>query len=832
MPRPPLPPYLTSGASSRAHHSLLVRLHDAISTQDEHSAIAAELDRCKRVLGVSNQSTSKVAETLVVLLHITVLQREVADGLEWALVPALQLAAGGRSLKERRIGYLFLSERLPPNHELGLLLINTIRKDLTSSTPSHVLLALHTIVKLPSHDLSPAVTPILASKPLLKHKEAAIRQRTLQALVALHLSPGAQPFPLSMSRIIKYLGAESDASVLAALLRLIGRLIKTGVHPIQTEDERVYLVERIIESARLNNVSPDRQLALDYIRLLGQILEAASDTLRAMVEQYVVARLEGLRDLKGWEGAYLLEACRLVAQHSTSSLVDPCFHLVSRLLSPTAPASSSLSPTASVLAPAPDDHVLALRCLEQLKDEAWGGRMGERQMGAVMQGLNSPDNTIRRATLKLLHQADPSLTRTTFDHLVISLRNNSDLHLPFSLPPDADIERKTRAGRTETAGRALEVAEIRTSEGITPAWAPEQAGGEYAGMIRELMDALQEGPPSEGDEVGAVWEEGVSTVLRLVQRRSKTFAGSFAREILLNPLDQETLSSSSSPPSPLPSPTLAVIRSSVACEHAALTSEEEARRALETLLSDLDTPSGSVQELVLVALLAICATASALAQSEEVVVRLKGKKADRSAYLQKRFAQALFVLEEGLLDEVVTAAKSRTLPDFLAAMIRVHASHAKTSSSRTNSGSATPPASVSANSALAFSPPAQPRQLRYDAYAPPSASTAASTVSARSGHMPRDDRSRSTSRAPAGRNRDGGGGGGGFSESPFRTSPSISAGEFALLDAEATESAGMIRHPQSNHETLGLALDGLSLDVHAQDPDPFASEDPRTPTMR
>lgn len=40
----------------------------------------------------------------MVLLHITVLQREVADGLEWALVPALQLAAGGRSLKERRIG--------------------------------------------------------------------------------------------------------------------------------------------------------------------------------------------------------------------------------------------------------------------------------------------------------------------------------------------------------------------------------------------------------------------------------------------------------------------------------------------------------------------------------------------------------------------------------------------------------------------------------------------------------------------------------------------------------------------------------------------------------
>jgi hypothetical protein len=74
------------------------------------------------------------------------------------------------------------------------------------------------------------------------------------------------------------------------------------VHPIQTEDEGVYLVERILESARLNDVSSDRQLALDYIRLLGDILDAASDTPRGMVEQYVVARLERLQDLKGWEG--------------------------------------------------------------------------------------------------------------------------------------------------------------------------------------------------------------------------------------------------------------------------------------------------------------------------------------------------------------------------------------------------------------------------------------------------------------------------------------------------------------------------------------------------
>jgi hypothetical protein len=43
-------------------------------------------------------------------------------------------------------------------------------QDLSSASSSHVLLALHTIVKIPSRDLAPAVTPILTSKALLKHK--------------------------------------------------------------------------------------------------------------------------------------------------------------------------------------------------------------------------------------------------------------------------------------------------------------------------------------------------------------------------------------------------------------------------------------------------------------------------------------------------------------------------------------------------------------------------------------------------------------------------------------------------------------------------------------
>jgi hypothetical protein len=139
-----------------------------------------------------------LADSMIVLLHIAMIRHDTSTDMEFALVHALHLAESGRTMQEKRIGsspfqdsltanhsgYLFLQEGLNPEHELALMLINTIRKvslfpsdsaladnqDLSSPSPSHTLLALHTIVKMPSRDLSPAVTPLLTSKTLLKHK--------------------------------------------------------------------------------------------------------------------------------------------------------------------------------------------------------------------------------------------------------------------------------------------------------------------------------------------------------------------------------------------------------------------------------------------------------------------------------------------------------------------------------------------------------------------------------------------------------------------------------------------------------------------------------------
>lgn len=66
-------------------------------------------------------------------------------------------------------GYRYLCEQLPPDHELHLLLVNTIRKDLASEEEGHILAALGAIAHLPGVDLGPAVIPLLLENRLLAH---------------------------------------------------------------------------------------------------------------------------------------------------------------------------------------------------------------------------------------------------------------------------------------------------------------------------------------------------------------------------------------------------------------------------------------------------------------------------------------------------------------------------------------------------------------------------------------------------------------------------------------------------------------------------------------
>jgi hypothetical protein len=95
--------------------------------------------------------------------------------------------------------------------------------------------------------------------------------------------------------------------------------------------------------------------------------------------------------------AVLLELCHLV-----TSLRDMSASSCSSLLRVIVSGLSSNKPSSSRGAHVPDPnlHVLILRCLSIHPIEIWEGQLQEAEMAVIMDGLNSPDDTIRKSVCR------------------------------------------------------------------------------------------------------------------------------------------------------------------------------------------------------------------------------------------------------------------------------------------------------------------------------------------------------------------------------------------------------------------------------------------------
>ena len=95
----------------------------------------------------------------------------------------------------------------------------------------------------------------------------------------------------------------------------------------------------------------------------------------------------------------LLEICNLLAIYGLSSTLAPrLLAVISRGLRPPEQTTSS-SQISQV--PRPNTHVPIIRCLTLLPGLLSDAQLGEAEMGTLMEGLNSPDDTIRRSVSDL-----------------------------------------------------------------------------------------------------------------------------------------------------------------------------------------------------------------------------------------------------------------------------------------------------------------------------------------------------------------------------------------------------------------------------------------------
>jgi len=123
-------PYSSSGASSRAHYALVRRVEEARSQKDAETYLRDEVQLMRRRFALSPMSTSDIRISLVILLYcLTTSYGSVSrSSLDFAIPSAVHLAEAGTSSSEKRIAYLFCNEAMPKEHDMRLMLINTIRK--------------------------------------------------------------------------------------------------------------------------------------------------------------------------------------------------------------------------------------------------------------------------------------------------------------------------------------------------------------------------------------------------------------------------------------------------------------------------------------------------------------------------------------------------------------------------------------------------------------------------------------------------------------------------------------------------------------------------------
>ncbi|XP_064597579.1 AP-4 complex subunit epsilon-1-like [Liolophura sinensis] len=224
--------------ASKGFENFIRALCSARNTHEEDTVIQRELKVLQQRFSQPDVSTSQVKDYMVRVIYCGMLGYDV----NFACIHAVKLAQHGK-LQEKRIGYLAASLLLHENHELVLLLINTIQKDLSSSNLLENCMGLLAVCQLVNTEMAPMLLPSVLEK--LKHPRPVVRKKAVMCL---------QKFQLKSPGSVQHLGdrfrealCDKDPGVMAAALHIYLQLL-------------------------LENPSPHRGLTQGFVNTLSQVI--------------------------------------------------------------------------------------------------------------------------------------------------------------------------------------------------------------------------------------------------------------------------------------------------------------------------------------------------------------------------------------------------------------------------------------------------------------------------------------------------------------------------------------------------------------------------------
>ncbi|KAI6000552.1 armadillo-type protein [Pisolithus albus] len=434
-------PFTSSGAMSRAHYSLVRRVETAASIQAADGVILDEINTIRSTLQQPYLPIRVCKESLVLLLYCAMALNTSSPGdLSFAFHHAVNLAELGETIPDKRIGYTFCTQLMPPNHELHLMLVNTLRKDLESTSIGRICLALEVLIQIRSEDAAPAVQARLQF--FLRDKNELVRRRAYLAYYSLfHQDPDC------VKRLEELLTHAGDPSVTPSNLMVATSI---GVHGPSPELSFTQRWARYRHPLAPLSFVIEQVFSLDP-RNIPLIFDIIKDKARAKFNKAI------------------LDAFSLLSTVPSNVISEY-------------QAKLSYSPAAGIrhLIKSSDtnEQYIFVSCLSFLHPSTWAGSrpenpavFDEREVQEIIELLNSQDNLIRKITLKVLYSVNPSIVATYYSQLTRSIR--TDLSV---------------VAKGDCVLRLLDAVEIQCQEDSE----------QYARLLRELFAIV------EGDVQGRI----------------------------------------------------------------------------------------------------------------------------------------------------------------------------------------------------------------------------------------------------------------------------------------------------------------------------------------
>ncbi|GER56215.1 AP-1 complex subunit gamma-2 [Striga asiatica] len=202
---------------SKEFLDLIKSIGESRSKAEEDRIVVREIETLKSRLSDPNTPKFKLKEYLIRLLYVEMLGHDASFGY----IHAVKMTHDDNLLL-KRTGYLAVTLFLNEDHDLIILIVNTMQKDLKSDNYLVVCAALNAVCRLINEETIPAVLPQVVE--LLGHQKETVRKKAVMALHGFfQRAPGSVSHLISNFRKVHNLDLQLNVWVYV----LVGVLVFT-----------------------------------------------------------------------------------------------------------------------------------------------------------------------------------------------------------------------------------------------------------------------------------------------------------------------------------------------------------------------------------------------------------------------------------------------------------------------------------------------------------------------------------------------------------------------------------------------------------------------------